>query len=1380
MKKTISVPALLMWSLLLGCPDVPLTPIDAIPSDIIEDGGDVFIPLELDRILESVGEPEGGERVSLYGSGFTKGATVLFGKNEATGVLVMDESQINCDVPASEPGLVDVRVILKDGQEAELQRGYLYRGPLELSSVSPGETSSREETLIRVKGAFFDETTRILVGGRLLRNSTLIDDETIEGVVPARLQGHSGLVDVIASNGFEQRSLRNAFRFLDDLHVAWVAPPSGKAKGGSTVTLYGGGLSGDTVVTIGGKQAETLIKGNGNTLTVRVPPLAPGQWDIEVTNGGETRILENAFIGYEHADQPGPIELLGAWPSTGRSAGGTAVALTVVGLPWSGAAQGLTVEVNGSVAEVIEVNALESLVVIDMPPGPQGGAIITISRDGQSATRDDVFSYEAGLEIAKIIPSSGPLKSDDLVVIEGQGFEGGIEVLVGNQIAEVQSINPEGTRMNIHMPESVPGMEDVQLRVKGKHTIANAGYHFLHSGTKRILALSPPDGAQAGGRILRVHGEGLSSFGSTLHIGKNPIPDVSVIDDSTLLVRSPAGEIGSMNVDAGTFGLMAMVYQLFDPGSRYGGTQGGTIPEALNVTVLDMAERQPVPDAFVILWDDLGTPYQGLTDKRGQITFSDTGFGPPQMVTAGKDMHTTASVVDFDARNVTLFLYSFEPSPPGDGDPPPVEPVPNSAIRGEVTGLDKYIVLPPGQCDGIAADLSGTLCKTCVDDSDCEGEDSRCLDLGDQGKRCSIACTTDADCPAEFVCTGMGFGAIQCVPRPGEKKAFCASTQRSVFSYEAPGSFPAEPEEEEEPPNPDAEPADPITGPEGVFTDSDSLYELKTRPGEQAIVCFGGYLETNENTGKSTFVPLRMGVRRHVFAEPGQPISAQDVRLDIPLDRTMRVRLDGAPTEPGEADRHGIDMYLDFGADGVFRMPQRGFAVGSNEFSFEHFPTKFEDSLYDVTYRAYARAFTKETEEGLANDASHVLMRDIDTLNRDTVFEIVGQNALQTQYGINTDVHGIHGVGQRLWAAADRGQILVFDGTWWGLQQTPTKDALRSVWARTEEDIIAVGDNGTILRSQGIVWSQEVTPQDLSDVQWWHVHGVGSKWWLSGDAGLFAYDGTTFTKLLSDEDGRPQHIRGIWSGGAESAWIVGEGGLVRRWTSTGFESFDRPGGDLLAVSGLNNSDMWVVGEKGRILHWDGADFFEYLPITRDTLRGVHVVDTNNVWAVGDSGTVLHWNGQTWSLHASVEHIDFQAVGVTNQGKVLVGGLPVLIVGPFLPIPEPVNPTGLGQFMGSPISWKVGEGATPTMTLVGLAEVSGFPFWWLFVDGARRHVPLPDLNAAWGLMPIWPGDGFLRLTSFYIPDGSINEFDYGIVSQNSWRSWAIVDFPVTWW
>ena len=1154
MNKTISLPILLMCMLSLGCPDVPISHIDTLQSDIVGDADDVFIPLELIRILESVGEPEGGERVSLYGAGFTKGATVFFGKEEADGVLVMEEGQINCDVPKQEQGLVDVRVVLLDGQEAVLENGYLYRSPLELHSVTPTEIASREDGLVTIKGAFFDPTTRILIGGRLLRDAKLIDAETIEGMVPARLQGHSGTVEVVATNGFEQRTLVDAFHYLDDLHVAWIAPPNGESKGGGLVTLYGGGLTPDTVVSIGGKQTETLIAGNGNTLTIRVPPLEAGNWNIDVSNNVETRILKDAFVSFAADESPSDLQLLGAWPSTGRSAGGSSVALTVSGLPWSGAAQGLTVEFNDSVAQIIEVNSLESLIVVEVPPGANGNATIQVKRDDQSTSREDIFSYDTALLIEKIVPASGPLEPDDLVIIEGQGFSQDIQVMVGNRGVEVQSVNDEGTKIAIIPPKSVPGLEDIQLRIEDKHTIANAGFHYRHSGKSRVLALSPPEGAQAGGRILRLHGEGLTEFKGPLQIGPVAIDEFEVIDDATVLLRSPMGEVSSMNVDAGGSGILAMVYQLFDPASRYGGTQGGPIPEALNVTVLDMAERKPVEDAFVILWDDIGTPYQGLTDERGQITFSDTGFGPPQMVTAGKDMHTTASVVEFNARNVTLFLYSFEPAPPGEGNPQPVDPVPNSAIKGEVTGLDKYIVLPPGQCDGIAAELPGTLCDTCSEDSDCEGEGARCLELGEQGKRCSVACSTDADCPEQFVCTGMGFGAIQCVPRPGEKKAFCASTQGSIFSYAPPGDFPDE-SNDGDPPQDGDQPQTPLNGPNGVFTDTDSMYELQTKPGEQAVVCFGGYLETNELTGTSQFIPLRMGVRRHVFAQPGQPISAQDVRLDIPLDRTLRVRLDGAPTEEGEADRHGIDIFLNFGADGVFRMPQRGYGIGQNEFVFEHFPTKFEDSLYDVTYTVYSRAFPQETQELLSNDVSSVLMRDIDTVNRDSVFEIAGENAVQTQYGINTDVQGINGVGQRLWAAADRGQILVFDGTWWGLKQTPTKETLRSVWARTEEDIIAVGDNGSVLRSNGLVWSIDEVPQALAQVQWWHVHGVGSKWWLSGDSGLFSYDGQEFTPLLSDEDGRPQRVRGIWSGATESAWVVGEGGLIRRWSSGSFESF---------------------------------------------------------------------------------------------------------------------------------------------------------------------------------------------------------------------------------
>lgn len=1354
---------------LMGCPDIPKTAVsDTFGQDAGSDA-DVFIPLEFHRLLPSVGDPEGGLRVSVFGAGFTKGAQVFFGDALADGVLVMDSTRLNCNVPASEPGLVDVKVVLLDGQEALLERAYLTRGPFLIHSVTPQAGRSRGELTLRVQGEFFDSETRIFVGGRTLKNPKLLDDTTIEGGLPARLQGRSGWVDIVATNGFEQRVLRQAFRMSDDLEVGWITPPSGLTGGGTFVTLYGSGLDPEAHVSIGGKATELLIAGEGSSLTVRVPPLPAGDHEVEVTNGQESLLLPGAFhVRHEVAASEG-LSLLHGWPRVAEPSGGTTLALAIQGLPLSGAAQGLKIMIGALPATIIDVNAAESLVVIEAPPGPVGAATITVTRPGETSLRADLLSYETALVIGQVQPSEGAVVPEGVVVIEGSGFGPATEVFFGNALGEVTGIADDGQMLTVKPPPGVPGLVDIQIRSAGRQSLAKASYEYVTGDDPRLWALLSPDGGQAGGRVLRLFGDGFRSLSGDLRVGTTVVDSYEVLDDATLTFRAPRSEIGAFSVEVGAAGRLAMAYEAFDPTSSYGGASGGTIPEALNVTVLEMSTRKPVAEAFVILWDDLGTPYQGLTDDRGQITFSDLFFGAPQMVTAGKDMHTTSSVVDFDARNVTLLLYSFEPAPPGRGTPDPPTPIPGGSVSGVVSGLDKYIILPPGDCDSLGNALPGMLCAPCSNDLDCLDDGAHCLDLGEQGKRCGAGCETDADCSPDYVCTGMGFGKIQCVPRPGKKTAFCAVTQPDVFSYE---SSPPSGEAEEEVPS-----SSPL-GP-GVFTDEAAVYDMETSPGAKSVVCFGGYMGVNPETGESSFVPLRMGVRRHVFVEPGQSIGAQDVVLDIPLDRTLRIRLDGAPTEPGEADRHQVDVFLDFGGDGVFRMPERGFGIGINDFSLRHFPTKFEDSLYDVTTSVLARAIPETTAQGESNDAAFVHMRDLGAVNRDSIFSVLPGGVAETQYGIATDIYGMSGTGDRLWAAGSGGQVLVFDGTWWGLKQTPTKARLTAVFARDPANIVAVGDEGTFLHSDGLVWSTVPVPEELRQVNWWAVAGVGSTWWLSGDEGLWVTDGDAFVQILGQEGERPQHVRAIWSGNADSAWIAGEGGLLRRWNGTTFESFDAPGADLLGLGGLSDTDVWVVGERGRILHYDGTAFFEYQALTSQTLHAVTIVGPDEVWAVGEGGTVLKWDGQRWTLQPGVEHIDLHGVGRTNQGALMVGGLPVLIAGPFLPIPKPVNPNGLGQFMGSPISWSVGEGAIPSLTLVGLTEGGGFPFWWLFVNGARRQVPLPDLAAAWGLTPIWPGSGFLRLTSFYVPDLSIDDFDYTSLSQSSWRAWSVADFPVNW-
>ena len=735
---------LLVTCLSTGCPDVPVTP--DLGSDTTSVDGEVQIPLVLDRIVESAGFPEGGERVSIYGEGFLEGAQVWFGEIRGTSVLVMSPTQINVNVPAGEAGLIDVRVVLLDGRESTLPEAYLYRGPLELHEITPRASPSHVATEVTVTGAGFHEGVRILIGGRMLENVTYVDEETIRGTVPARLDGRARPVSVIASDRFEQRILPRAFRYEDALRVLWVSPQTGTIAGGTAVTLFGAGLTSGTQVFFGDTAAEILIDGNGHTLTVRVPPGSHGAVDLRVETALQEKTITEAYVYADEATLTGTLTLLGLWPGTGAAKGGAQVALAVYGLPQFASAQDLEVTFNGVKAEIVEVQPYTHQVIVKVPPGQPGLADVRVTAGSDASSRGDLFSYGPTLTATTLSPASGGTAGGTQILLAGDGLDGVTQVFFGNREAEIQGTAEDGA-ITVVSPPASPGMVDVWV-IRGSDRVrVPVTFDYRSSRPSTFWGLSTADGSQAGGRLLRIYGEGFQGFEGPITLGKETLEAFTVVDDATITIRAITGEVGTVNLRSEDSGTLAMVYSLFDPTSKYGGTTGDTIPEALNVTVLEMSSRDPIPEAFVILWDDLGTPYQGLTDARGQITFSDAGFGPPQMVTAAKDSHTTSSVVEFDARNVTLFLYSFEPAPPGTPGPVEPTPVPDGGISGTVSGLDKYIILPPGECHEAPA---GALCAPCNEDSDCEGAGAKCTNLGEQGKHCTTACTVPSDCPAGF------------------------------------------------------------------------------------------------------------------------------------------------------------------------------------------------------------------------------------------------------------------------------------------------------------------------------------------------------------------------------------------------------------------------------------------------------------------------------------------------------------------------------------------------------------------------------------------------------------------------------------------------------
>jgi hypothetical protein len=1363
LSRILATLAMLATAALLACPAAPNT----APWRLQETspggdaGGDALSPLTLERVDPAVATPEGLVRITLFGSGFEEGMSVWVGDQPAEGVLLLDPTRVNCNVPPHSAGLVAVRIVRLDGAEAELLEAFLYTGEIEILQAEPLLATTRGGVPVTITGKGFNTATRALIGGRMLEQLTLVSPTEIQGMVPARLQGRAGLVDVTVTDGFEQRTLIRAFRYVDHLVVHWIAPAGGPIRGESLTTLYGEGLEPGSKVTIGGVVAENVAAGQGHTLTVRTPPGAPGVTSIEIANGLEAKLLPGAFT-YLDADPETALALVGIWPKQASAAGGSQVSLAVVGLEAGAPAKGLTVWFNGQPATVLSASSTENQVVVAVPPGLEGPAKVVVDQNGAQSTLSQAFEYIAGLAPERVSPGFGEVAGGTRVTLDGVGLAGA-SVFFGGAEATLVEATASGS-LEVTTPAASAGLVDVWL-VRGELEVRlPAAFEYRQPGDPKLYAVSPPEGAQSGGRVVLLHGHGFARLrgdggaepaGTNIRFGSSQLPAPEIIDDATVRVRSPVAEVGTANVRLGEAGLLAMAYRTFDPTQTYGGTGGGDIPEALNVSVIDADTREPIPQAFVILWEDTTTKYQGLSDDRGQLSFSDIGFGPFQMATASKDGYTTASVVDFDARDVTLMLIHLVPAPPGNGGPGPGTQLADGKLAGRVENFHKHLQPPPGSCEGKTGIPGyGPLCEPCYVDEEC-GPNFHCVTLADQGSFCTADCTFDAECPAGFICAGMGFGRIQCIPSPGNPTATCTTTVPDILS----------------------------TGLEvaGGFTNGLDVYELETPPGESAVVCIGGYRDPDT----LEFVPQLMGVRRGVFTMPGQTIANQDVVLDIVLGRTIRVRLDQAPSGPGTARNREVDFFLDLGSDGVFHMPERISVTDETEVTVTHFPNALEKSLFDASFVVYAATYPDaswpQNPSGApptSADASFVLLSEVTEIYRDPVFRVLPEGVASTRYGVEVEPLAMHGGADGfVHAAGTGGRILTFDGGYWGQTKTPVEADLRAIWMGSDTWSFAAGDRGALVRKAGTVWVEVQVPRELAEVDWWALAGAGDLVWLAGSAGVWTFDGKAFAEVLPNDPERPPRVRAIWAGASDDLWLVGDDGLCRHFDGSGLQNFDKPGDDFLHVHGTGGA-VWAVGRRGRIARWDGIGWFDYRPVSWRDLHAVHAATDQEVWAAGDNGVLLRWDGERWAQAAEIEHVDLRGIWRTGAGKVVTGGLHTLVVGPFLEIPRPVNPTALGLWLGESLNWDM-AGPAASFTWVYMADPSGFPFWWLMVEGTRTEVPLPDLQAAWGLQAIWPGPGLLRLLRVFKPGFDIDRFDFTDLRQTSWRSWSTADFATTW-
>ncbi len=1279
----------------------------------------------IDHADPASGSPAGGEVIFLHGWGFEKNVSVFFNDTPAVDVFYVNSKKLRLETPPHSLGAVDIAVQWPDGKVKLLPSGYLYDAHLSITGIEPTNGPIAGGTPLTVSGTGFTEEAKLVVGTRLALNVQVLDENTLVAVSPPGLEG--GSADVIVSSLAGVSRFKDGFTFTVKPRLDGLLPAIGPESGGNQVELRGKWLSPVTEVWFGSDKA-TLLEAKNDRLTVIVPPGSMGYVDVLVNGTWGFDALSNGYFYYDDAEN-----LLTLVPDSGPEHGGTLATLAGCLLP-----PVLTkVTFGEEKAQILGSHPTECAIVVEVPPGTGS---VTVRAWGEEGPIEfpQAYSYFPTLTVDGVSPQVGPSDGGTRVVVTGTNFSDGMQVLVGPMAAaDVTFVS--ATEIEATTPPGSPGLADVTVVSAKGSAVRKAA--FLYTVKKpEVWAISPDYGSRAGGTFVEILGAGFTQD-AMVFIGENLATGVKVKSYGLIQAYAPANGVGTydlaVSVSVGQAGL-AGAYSYFDPTSLYGGTWGPNIDGAVNVTIYQAGDWGPLEGASVILGADPETQYKGTTDANGHVTFSGPGLTGPVDIHATKKEHDAASYANVDAENATLYLIPLYP--PSTGPTEPVEIPPPGGVKGQIVGMDKYLVVPPGDCKNKVPDEAG-LCSPCIADNDCSGA-GVCLTLGKSGKYCTYECNSSQQlsCPAGYMCGAVGTAGSHCVPALGEKAVRCQLSTSSIYSYQGTNDV------DEAIPSEDGK---------------KMTYGLsETRLGEVAIVCLGGWVDSD--TGE--FHPLTMGVKRHVNIAPGAELKDQNIWLNIPLTRTLRMRMDDPPAFDEYGGSYRVTAYLDFGSDGYFRLPGAFEGTEPEDVMLESLPAELSGEIYDASYLIYAGAYSNSYDD---TPYSNLMVTELTELEETSVARLTEQ-AFTTDLSAPRDEALLAG-----WTNANgsyivggHGHVFLYkDGSYYQLPSV-VDEPLHDIFGFPDQSLVAVGGHGAVVHYDGLSWSLLGSATDRALNAVWgsdpdDLHAVGRHRIVS------YYEGTWHEQKVS------QALNDIWGNGPDNVWAVGNLGALLRYDGLQWQPAPSPTtADLEAVHVFDDGRLLVAGDGEAWVRVGTA--WNDLGLKDDFhAHSLAVVSPGEFYATGAAGEVAHWTTETgFDYLPAPANVQLNGLLLTGDQTLLALGTPALLLTPMVPFPVLLAPHDEGQMDALLLAWTFFGNAEPiTLHNISITQKTGRSLWRLVIDGERTSVPLPNFLQIIGVNPLPPGPKRLRIHCAFAPEFSIDSFDLSSLSTSLWTSWS---------
>ncbi|MCH7666953.1 MAG: hypothetical protein IH936_13625 [Acidobacteria bacterium] len=263
----------------------------------------------------------------------------------------------------------------------------------------------------------------------------------------------------------------------------------------------------------------------------------------------------------------------------------------------------------------------------------------------------------------------------------------------------------------------------------------------------------------------------------------------------------------------------------------------------------------------------------------------------------------------------------------------------------------------------------------------------------------------------------------------------------------------------------------------------------------------------------------------------------------------------------------------------------------------------------------------------------------------------------------------------------------------WTVESSPTNQPLYAVWATSDTDVYAVGEETSLFHFDGTAWNTLATGLGQRMFGLW---AAPDDVWAVGWCGyLNHYDGASVT---NSPDCHGDTAFEVWAADPSDILTVAPlGGSFRYNGLAGLGGI--PTGvsvGLWDIWGTGPSEVYAVGAFGTVLQYTGTDWASMAGIpTVQSLNAIWGTTTDDLWVVGDFGTILHFDGATWEQQPSGTTQHLLGVWGADDGSIYAVGTAGTILrrfeGAWLPENSGTELTLLGVSRGGSTMWAVGDG-----------------------------------------------------------------------------------------